>query len=92
MISVAVVFACFSLALSAPQPQDVQKSDSRIVGGHSTTIEEFPYIVSLRKAGSHTCGAVIISEDYLVTAAHCTFGYVIVCNHRLPFCSTPKGV
>lgn len=34
--------------------------ESRIVGGFQTSIESFPYQVSLQKGGSHFCGGVIV--------------------------------
>lgn len=48
--------------------------DDRIVGGNVTEIEEFPYIASLQRYGMHTCGCNIISSNFLLTAAHCTYG------------------
>lgn len=54
-----------------------QSHGSKITGGESTLIEEHPYQASLQIFSSHFCGAVIFSEDYVVTAAHCTDGYVL---------------
>ncbi|KAJ8916692.1 hypothetical protein NQ315_000337 [Exocentrus adspersus] len=43
----------------------------RIVGGREVTSEEFPYQLNLRCNGRPICGAVLISEDAALTAAHC---------------------
>lgn len=47
------------------------KISPRIVGGQQTTIERFPWQLSLRIHGSHRCGASVISENRALTAAHC---------------------
>lgn len=65
-----------SLVQAARQNFVAPRLDGRIVGGEPTFIEDHPFQASLLYYLSHRCGAVIISEDYLVTAAHCTDGYV----------------
>lgn len=45
----------------------------RIVGGSPTTIEEYPWQISIRNFGSHGCGGSIVRDNLIVTAAHCIF-------------------
>ena len=47
---------------------------SRIIGGQFATPGQFPYQISLQLNGRHHCGGSIISETFIVTAAHCTIG------------------
>ncbi|XP_056382549.1 ovochymase-2-like [Hyla sarda] len=44
---------------------------SRIVGGTAAKKEESPWIASLKKDGKHFCGGTVISDKYVLTAAHC---------------------
>ncbi|XP_017011849.3 trypsin alpha-like [Drosophila takahashii] len=43
----------------------------RIVGGQPANISEVPWQASLEVDGEHDCGAVIFSDQILITAAHC---------------------
>ncbi|KAJ9597895.1 hypothetical protein L9F63_011261, partial [Diploptera punctata] len=51
----------------------VTSLDGRIVGGQNTTIEEYPYQLALEYFGWQKCGAVIISNDWALSAAHCVY-------------------
>lgn len=76
MFSLLLTIAGFAaVTQAAPQAYGVPMSGGRIVGGEPTSIEEYPYQVSLQVFSSHTCGAAVVSEDYVLTAAHCTDGY-----------------
>uniref|UniRef100_A0A1I8PKQ9 Peptidase S1 domain-containing protein n=1 Tax=Stomoxys calcitrans TaxID=35570 RepID=A0A1I8PKQ9_STOCA len=73
MLRFAVVFALACYALAGTVTDEFY---GRIVNGKDTTIEKHPYQVSLQTySGSHFCGGSIISEDIIVTAAHCMQSY-----------------
>uniref|UniRef100_A0A1L8EFX1 Putative trypsin-like protein n=1 Tax=Haematobia irritans TaxID=7368 RepID=A0A1L8EFX1_HAEIR len=73
MFRFVTVFALVCSAFAGPSSNDWE---GRIVNGVDTTIEAHPYQVSLQSnSGSHFCGGSIISEDVVVTAAHCMQSY-----------------
>ncbi|XP_070167530.1 chymotrypsin-1-like [Polyergus mexicanus] len=43
----------------------------QIVGGEDAPLGKYPYQVSLRKSGFHSCGGSIVSSHTVLTAAHC---------------------
>ena len=56
-------------------PATKKKTDTKIllkiIEGTETQIQEFPWMTSLQFKGSHFCGASLISQDWVLTAAHC---------------------
>ncbi|GLV45266.1 epsilonTrypsin [Carabus blaptoides fortunei] len=64
-----VVLALCGLAFGAVRP--LPRLDGRIVGGEQTTIDKYPYQLSVRSGGYHFCGASIIGPNHALTAAHC---------------------
>ncbi|CAH0668671.1 unnamed protein product [Spodoptera exigua] len=43
----------------------------QIIGGRPTSVQRHPYQVSMVLNGNSFCGGFIISQDYVLTAAHC---------------------
>ena len=55
--------------------------DGRIVNGHDADQGQFPWQVAVFGAadgGTSLCGGSLISATWVVTAAHCVRGYVII--------------
>lgn len=43
----------------------------RVVGGKVTEANEYPWLVSLSYRGKLYCGAALVNDRYLISAAHC---------------------
>ncbi|XP_050329920.1 serine protease SP24D-like [Bactrocera neohumeralis] len=51
--------------------ESIQVPSIRIVSGTKAVAGQFPYQVSIRVSGKHICGGALISQNSVVTAAHC---------------------
>ena len=50
-------------------------SVTRIVGGENAASAAWGWTVSMTIAGKYLCGGSIISSSWVITAAHCVYGY-----------------
>ncbi|XP_063800559.1 ovochymase-2-like isoform X2 [Pseudophryne corroboree] len=67
------VYRLFSRCGESPLATDTDNYGllSRIVGGTVAKKLTHPWIVSLKRDAKHFCGGTIISNKYVITAAHC---------------------
>ncbi|XP_010786480.1 ovochymase-2-like isoform X2 [Notothenia coriiceps] len=54
-----------------PAPGSRMGPSLRVVGGAQATYGSHPWLVSLQYRGSHFCGGAILTEHWILTAAHC---------------------
>jgi hypothetical protein len=63
--------------LQTPHQTMLSRGGGRIVGGTDATYGEFPHQIALLYGGvggSFMCGGSLVSNNYVVTAAHCCDG------------------
>ena len=69
----------------------IRKLDGRIVGGQEIHIEEIPYQISIEWRNRHSCGGSIISNKYVLTAAHCV-SVMSIKNYNVRAGSSKRGI
>ncbi|XP_017472249.1 PREDICTED: trypsin delta/gamma-like [Rhagoletis zephyria] len=78
-----ILFQVVAITKAAPanstsSPTLLELPQSRIYGGQNAAVGQFPYHVLVTRHGDGyivVCGGAIISQNYVVTAAHCVDGY-----------------
>lgn len=63
-----VFLSCVVYALGA------SNDETRVIGGQNASLNQFPYQVSLRYKGTHSCGGSILDSKTILLAAHCVAG------------------
>lgn len=72
----------FLLLAGVVELKELEKT-TRITHGEQATVNQFPYQASLKLKASFFsfqsawCGGSIISQNWILTAAHCCTGYVL---------------
>ncbi|TKS74455.1 Duodenase-1 [Collichthys lucidus] len=66
---------------------------SKIINGKKAPENSMQYMVSLQTSkGEHECGGFLISEDFVVTAAHCNGCKVVLGTHNLKACGIERSI
>ena len=58
--------------------QIAQIRKGKIINGTEAAAGQLPWLVSIHQWGGHHCGGVIISDRWVLTAAHCLYEYRLI--------------
>lgn len=53
----------------------IANKQKRIVGGQETEVNQYPWMALLTYSNRFYCGASLINDRYVMTAAHCVSGF-----------------
>lgn len=58
----------------------LSNQENRIIGGRPTLPNKYPWVTRLVYDGRFHCGASLINNNYVITAAHCVRRYIFLFN------------
>lgn len=92
MVRLIILVSAILFATAAAHPLlnpldgsfNFEEINARVVGGSAAALGQFPWLAALRTpAGMFFCGGVIISNRWLVSAAHCTITRDLIISFRV---------